>query len=68
MAKVSHEMTIMEVLKLDPGLAPIFMKHGLHCLGCPGATMESINDAGQVHGIDVDVLVNELNQYLESNA
>lgn len=68
MAKVSHEMTIMEVLKMDPGLAPIFMKHGLHCLGCPGATMESINDAGQVHGIDVDVLVNELNQYLENNA
>ena len=68
MAKVTHEMTIMEVLKLDPGVAPIFMKHGLHCLGCPGATMESIHDAGQVHGIDVDVLVNELNQYLENSA
>ncbi len=68
MAKVTHDMTIMEVLKLDAGLAPIFMKHGLHCLGCPGATMESIQDAGVVHGIDVDVLVNELNQYLETSA
>lgn len=68
MAKVTHEMTIMDVLKLDPGVAPIFMRHGLHCLGCPGATMESIHDAGMVHGIDVDVLVNELNQYLETSA
>ncbi len=68
MAKVTHEMTIMEVLRMDPGVAPIFMKHGLHCLGCPGATMESIHDAGLVHGIDVDVLVSELNQYLETSA
>ncbi len=66
MAKVTKDMTIMDVLKMDQGLAEVFMRHGLHCLGCPGATMESIDDAGKVHGINVDVLVNELNEYLSS--
>ena len=65
MAKVNQDMTIKNVLDLDPGVAPIFMKHGLHCLGCPGATMESIKDAGKVHGIDVEKLTEELNNYLE---
>ncbi len=64
MAKITKEMTIMDVLKMDQGLAEIFMKHGLHCLGCPGATMESIEDAGKVHGIDSDKLVEELNGYM----
>ncbi|NBG89202.1 DUF1858 domain-containing protein [Isachenkonia alkalipeptolytica] len=66
MTKITKEMTIMDVLKMDQGLAEIFMKHGLHCLGCPGATMESIEDAGKVHGIDSDKLVAELNEYMES--
>ncbi len=64
MAKITKEMTIMDVLKMDPGLAEIFMRHGLHCLGCPGATMESIEDAGKVHGIDSDKLVTELNAHM----
>ena len=67
MAKVTKDMTIMEVLQLDPGMAPIFMQHGLHCLGCPGATSESIADAGMVHGIDVSQLIEQLNDYLENN-
>lgn len=65
MSKVNENMTISDVLKMDPGVAPIFMKHGLACLGCPGATMESIADAGKVHGIDVSKLVADLNEYLE---
>ncbi len=65
MSKVNENMTISDVLKMDPGVAPVFMKHGLACLGCPGAAMESIADAGQVHGIDVSKLVADLNEYLE---
>jgi hybrid cluster-associated redox disulfide protein len=51
---------------LDEGTAPIFMKHGMHCLFCPSASGESIKDACAVHGIDPEKLVNELNEYLSS--
>lgn len=66
MITITEDMTIMDVLKMDREVAPIFMSFGLHCLGCPGATMESIGDAGRVHGINVDDLIAELNKYFAS--
>lgn len=66
MQKVTADMTIAEVLKMDREVAGVFMKYGLHCLGCPGATMESIADAGSVHGINVDDLIADLNKHFES--
>ncbi|WP_026476788.1 DUF1858 domain-containing protein [Alkaliphilus transvaalensis] len=65
MAKITESMTIMDVLRMDREVAAVFMKHGLHCLGCPGATMESIGDAGRVHGIDVSKLIEDLNNHFE---
>jgi len=38
----------------------------MHCLGCPSASGESIEDASAVHGIDADALVAALNEYLEN--
>lgn len=68
MVKITEDMTIMDVLRQDRESAAIFMKYGLHCLGCPGATMESIGDAGKVHGIDVSKLVEDLNKHFASKA
>lgn len=65
MAKVTGDMIIRDVLMLDEGTAPIFMKHGMHCLFCPSASGESIKDACAVHGIEAKKLVDDLNEYLE---
>ncbi len=64
MANVTKEMSIGEVLRLNQGTARIFMEFGMHCLTCPHATAESIEDAGSVHGVNVDELVHQLNEYL----
>lgn len=61
---VNKTMSIAEVLKLDRNTAPIFMSFGMHCLGCPHATGESLEMACGVHGIDPDELVAKLNEYL----
>ena len=68
LGKINKEMIISDVLKMDRGTAPVFLKHGMHCLGCPSATGESIEDACEVHGIDADKLVEELNAYFEKKA
>ena len=65
---VNKDMTIAEVLKLDRGTAPIFMEFGMHCLGCPHATGESLEQAGMAHGIDVGQLVEKLNDFLGKTA
>lgn len=66
MAKVTKDMIIIDVLKMDPDSAQIFFKNGLHCIGCPSASGESIEEASAVHGMDPDKLIEELNEYFES--
>ncbi len=63
---VTKDMTIAEVLRIDRGTAAFFMEMGMHCLGCPSATAESVTDACAVHGVNVDELVKKINDYLAS--
>ena len=63
---VTKEMSIREVLSLDPGTARLFMEFGMHCLGCPHATAESLEMACMAHGTDADALGKKLNEYLDS--
>lgn len=61
---VNKTMSIGEVLGMDRGTARIFMANGMHCLGCPHATSEPIEDACAAHGTDADELIKQLNEYL----
>ena len=66
MATVTKDTIVMDVLKIDEGTAPFFLNIGMHCLGCPSASGESIEAACAVHGVDADMLVNQINDYLKS--
>ena len=50
---------------MDQGTAPFFLEIGMHCLGCPSASGESIAEACAVHGVDPDDLVAKHNDYLK---
>lgn len=63
---INKEMTIGEVLRKDRNTAPIFMQFGMHCLGCPHATAESLEMACAAHGADADALVAKLNEFFEA--
>lgn len=63
---VTKETKIGEVLDADRGVAPFFLNMGMHCLGCPSARGESIEQACMVHGVDADDLVEELNNYFQN--
>lgn len=60
---VEKNMTLAQVLTADRGTARIFMEFGMHCLGCPHATAESIEEACMAHGANADELVHQLNEY-----
>lgn len=66
MGKVTKDMIIADILKLDRGTVPILLNIGMHCLGCPSSSGESLEDACAIHGIEVDKIVKELNDYLEA--
>ena len=60
MATITKEMTIGEILRTKPEIAPVLMNAGMHCLGCPSAQGESLEEADMVHGMDIDALMQEI--------
>ena len=57
MSGITKEMTIGEILRSNPEVAPVLMEAGMHCLGCPASQGESLEEAAMVHGIDIDDLM-----------
>ena len=66
MARVNKDTTIGEVIQIDAGIIPILMGAGMHCVGCPSSAGETLEEAAMVHGIDGDMLVEEIQSYLDS--
>ena len=66
MARVNKDTTIGEVIQIDAGVIPILMGAGMHGVGCPSSAGETLEEAAMVHGIDGDMLVEEIQSYLDS--
>ena len=66
MARVTKDTTIGEVIEIDAGVIPILMGAGMHCVGCPSSAGETLEEAAMVHGIDSDMLVEEIQSYLQA--
>ncbi len=63
---ITKDMKIGEIIRLDIDIVPILMDAGMHCVGCPSAQGESLEQACMVHGIDVDDLTKKINDFLSA--
>ena len=61
MAKITADTLIMDCLKLNLNSAEILMSYGMHCLGCAMAHGETIEQAVNAHGNDLEELLAKLN-------
>lgn len=66
MTKITKDMVIGDILEMDPEMAGVLVAGGMHCVGCPSAQAETIEEAALVHGIEPDVLVARVNAFLQS--
>jgi len=64
MAQISKDMTIAQIIQQDQNIVPILMRAGMHCIGCPSAQAETLEEAAVVHGIDAGVLESQINDFL----
>lgn len=64
MATVTKHTLIGDILDMDRDTAPYFLEMGMHCLGCPSARGESLEEACMVHGVDVNELIEKINKHL----
>lgn len=62
--QITKQTLIGEMLQMDMGIAAILMAAGMHCVGCPSSTMESLEEACMVHGMDADQVLKRINDYL----
>ena len=67
MITITKDTIIGDILDIAPHTAPIFLSIGMHCLGCPSARGETVEQACMVHGFDPDEFLEALNKYLEEN-
>ena len=65
--KITKHMTMGEVIGKYPEAAEVMLKHGLHCVGCHFAAMETIEQGAVGHGVDVDKLLKDMNKAIEKN-
>ncbi|MBU4086980.1 MAG: DUF1858 domain-containing protein [Nanoarchaeota archaeon] len=61
MKKIKKNTKFNEIFE-DEGARRVLEERGMHCLGCPFASMESIEQGAKAHGLDADELVKELNK------
>ena len=65
---IDKSMNIVEILRINEGIADILMASGMHCLGCIMANGETLEQACAVHGIDPDALTQQINDFLAQEA
>jgi hydroxylamine reductase len=60
-AKITADMIIGDILRLDQDLSKVLIESGMACIGCPSSQSESLADACAVHGIAVEPVLDKLN-------
>lgn len=66
MATINKNTIIGDILDIDSETAPFFLEVGMHCLGCPAARGETVEQACEVHGVNPDELIEKINAFLAS--
>ncbi len=60
--KITEDMMVSAILDLNENLDTVFHRHGMSCLGCPGAMQETLLEAAEAHDVDVKALLEDLNK------
>jgi len=59
--KITKDMDILSSVEKYPETVDVYQKYGMHCFGCMAARFENIEQGALAHGIDVEVLIKDLN-------
>ena len=68
--EITKDSIINDVVSGHNELIPIFLKYGLHCIGCHVSLTETVEEGARVHGIsddDIAKLVQELKDEVNSS-
>ena len=58
--EITKQTTMGDMIEYDRGIAVVLMEAGMHCLGCPSAQGETLEEAAMVHGMDINALMTQI--------
>ncbi len=61
---ISKNMSFHEIMEKNSEAIEILLGKGMHCIGCPMAMQETLEDGAIAHGLNPDKLVEEINEKL----
>lgn len=64
---VTKDMNIMDAVQQYPVAVEVFQRHGLGCVGCMIASGETLGEGIAAHGLDPDMIIDEINQMIAAN-
>ena len=64
---ITKDMTITDIVINFPEAVPVFRNYGMGCIGCMASRFENVGQGAEVHGIDADQLVADLNAAIEAD-
>ena len=62
---ITKSSSINDVLRSVPEAIKVFEKYNMGCMGCMGSTSETIENGAKMHGLDFDVIVQEINSLIQ---
>ena len=65
MKTITKDTIIADILDIAPESAPLFLSIGMHCLGCAMANGETLGEACEVHGVDFDEFMEQLQAFIK---
>ena len=68
MYQIEKETVISDIMTNAPYTVPLFKAIGMHCMGCAMASGENVQEACEVHGVDADLFVKHVNEFIASHS
>jgi hybrid cluster-associated redox disulfide protein len=59
---ITKDMTFNQLLQMHPDAAKILANFNLGCVGCLGASTETLAQGARAHGLDIEELLAALNE------
>ncbi|MGL5328174.1 MAG: DUF1858 domain-containing protein [Peptostreptococcaceae bacterium] len=59
---INKDTLIGDILKIKVDAPKILTGFGMGCVGCPSAQMETLEQACEIHGLDLEEVLNKLNE------
>ena len=65
MAQITKDTIIADILTIAPESVPLFQSVGMQCLGCAMARSETLGEACQSHGVEIEDMLAKLSEFVQ---